>query len=355
MVKRPRTEQALEDAMGQLELQCRATEDAHSQARAILDSTGDAMLVIAPDTRLEAMNRRFEELFGISPQEVLGKPLREFLPRMESIFEDSGTVAEMILRIDGTGGERTMVARQRRPVKRELQLDSTPVLAPDGALLGRLFVFRDVTHQREVDRMKSEFVSLVSHELRTPLTAIGGFVDLLLEGTGEDEPTETQKELLGVVKRNSRRLTALIEELLDVSRIEAGRMDLKTEPVDLTAAVNEVARLFGEQFAQKQQTLLVDIAPALPHVLADPERLAQILVNLLSNANKYTPPNGRITVMARESGAPGAVTVSVADTGIGLSAEDQSRLFTRFCRAGDQAAKHAPGSGLGLWIARSLV
>jgi signal transduction histidine kinase len=220
--------------------------------------------------------------------------------------------------------------------------------------------------------MKSEFVSLVSHELRTPLTAIGGFVELLLEGTGEDEPTETQKELLGVVKRNSGRLTALIEELLDVSRIEAGRMDLKTEPVDLAAAVNEVARLFGEQFAAKEQSLLVDIDPSLPRVLADPGRLAQILVNLLSNANKYTPRNGRITVTAREDAAAAAlnevaaapvapavggplVTISVADTGIGLSAEDQTRLFTRFFRAADQAAQHTPGSGLGLWVARSLV
>jgi signal transduction histidine kinase len=368
MVNKRQTEPRLQDTLRELELQCRATEGARSEARAILDSTGDAMLLVAPDARLGAMNRRFEEFFAIDPEEVLSKPLAEFLPRMESIFEDAGTVAGMMLGVDDAGGERTMVAHQRWPVKRELQLDSTPVLAPGGALLGRLFVFRDVTHQLEVDRMKSEFVSLVSHELRTPLTAIGGFVDLLLEGEGEDKPTETQKDLLWVVKRNSQRLTALVEELLDVSRIEAGRTDLRIEPVDLWSAVSEAARLFEDQFAGKEQVLLVDLDPTLPRVLADPERLTQILVNLLSNANKYTPRNGRVTIAARESAASAGetvasglagggrfVAVSVADTGIGLSAEDQTQLFTRFFRARDQAAKSAPGSGLGLWIARSLV
>ena len=261
-----------------------------------------------------------------------------------------------------------MVAQQRWPAKRELQLDSAPVPAPGGGLLGQLFIFRDVTHEREVDRMKSEFVSLVSHELRTPLTAIGGFVDLLLEEEGEDAPREAHKDLLRVVKRNSERLTALIEELLDVSRIEAGRVDLKPQPVDVAAAVHGVVQLLRDQFAQKEQSLVVDIDPALPRVHADPGRLAQILVNLLSNANKYTPRNGRITVAAGEAAAPAGagatprplggerpVTISVTDTGIGLSAEDQARLFTRFFRAGDQAAKHTPGSGLGLWITRSLV
>jgi PAS domain S-box-containing protein len=368
MVRQRQAEQRLQDTLGELELQCRATESARSEARAILDSTADAMLLVAADTRLGAMNRRFEEFFATSPDEVLDRPLAEFLPRMEAVFEDAEAVAGMMLRVDDAGEERTMVAHQRWPVKRELQLDSTPVLAPGGVLLGRLFVFRDVTRQREVDRMKSEFVSLVSHELRTPLTAISGCVDLLLEGQGEDTPTETQRELLGIVKRNSQRLTALVEELLDVSRIEAGRIDLRTEPVDLGSAVNEAARLFSDQFADKEQVLLVDLDPTLPRVLADPQRLAQILENLLSNANKYTPPNGRITIAARESeadavepgtsrlaGDGGFVTVSVADTGMGLSAEDQSRLFTRFFRAGNQAAKSVPGSGLGLWIARSLV
>jgi PAS domain S-box-containing protein len=265
---RRQTEQKLRDTLAQLEQQYVAAESARSEARAILDSAGDAMLLIARDTRLRAVNRRFEEFFGTTPEEVLARPLAELLPRMEPVFEDAAVVAAMMLGAAEAGGEPSMMVQQRRPAKRELQLDSTPVPAPGGGLLGQLFVFRDVTHQREVDRMKSEFVSLVSHELRTPLTAISGFVDLLLEEEGEEAPREAQKDLLRVVKRNSERLTALIEDLLDVSRIEAGRVDLKIQPVDVAVAVHEVVQLLRDQFAQKEQSLVVDIDPALPRVHA---------------------------------------------------------------------------------------
>src|SRR5262249_17140588 len=152
--------------------------------------------------------------------------------------------------------------------------------------LGRLYVLRDVTHQREVDRMKTEFVSMVSHELRTPLTSIKGYVDLLLEGEVGDI-SEEQQDFLTIVKNNADRLVALINDLLDISRIEAGRVELRRTALDLTHVVSGVATMLGPQFEAKRQRLVLKLPSVLPAAWADHDRVTQIVTNLLSNAYKY--------------------------------------------------------------------
>lgn len=203
----------------------------------------------------------------------------------------------------------------------------------------------------EVNRLKTEFVTLVSHELQTPLTSITGYVELLLEGQ-VGTLAEAQREYLGIVKRNAERLVALIHDLLDISRIEAGKVELKRTALDLVPLIQEVARSLRPQIEAKGQRLSIDLAEALPALSGDADRVTQILTNLLSNAHKYTPPGGSITITAQAE--EGRVRVDVQDTGIGLSPDDQSRLFTKFFRAQHGATQGVGGTGLGLAITRAL-
>jgi signal transduction histidine kinase len=210
----------------------------------------------------------------------------------------------------------------------------------------------EATRANEVNRLKTEFVTLVSHELRTPLTSITGHVELLLEGQG-GTLTEAQRESLGVVQRNAEQLVAMIEDLLDMSRLETDRLELKRTTLDLGRLIREVASSLRPQIEAKEQRLTLHLAEELPAVSGDDDRVTQILTNLLSNAHKYTPPGGSITITAR--GEAGHVRVSVQDTGIGLAPDDQARLFTKFFRAQNRGTQGISGTGLGLAITRALV
>ena len=202
----------------------------------------------------------------------------------------------------------------------------------------------------EANRLKTEFVSMVSHELRTPLTSIQGYADLLLE---DERIAEAHRESLTIVKNSSDRLLGLINDLLDLSRMEAGRLDLHRTSLDLAHLIPEVAGTLRPLIEAKRQRLRLDLGEALPAVWADADRVTQILTNLISNAHKYTLAEGSITVAARRD--DGFVRVDVSDTGIGLSPEDQAQLFTKFFRAHDRSSQAGGGTGLGLVITRSLV
>jgi signal transduction histidine kinase len=203
---------------------------------------------------------------------------------------------------------------------------------------------------QEANRLKTEFVSMVSHELRTPLTSIQGYAELMLE---DEQIAEAHRESLTIVKKNSDRLLGLINDLLDVSRMEAGRVDLHRTSLDLAHLIPEVAGSLRPLIETKRQRLRLDLGDALPAVWADADRVTQILTNLISNAHKYTLVEGSITVVARRDN--GFVRVDVSDTGIGLSLEDQAQLFTKFFRAHDRSPQAGGGTGLGLVITRLLV
>lgn len=333
--------------------QYQAAEAARSETRAVLDATGEGIALVAPDRRFLTVNRRFAELFGVEPGAVVGHLFDELQELVERIFADPGAVRALV---SGTAADRaqrfTETVVQRWPARRELELSSTPVENTAGQPLGRLYAFRDVTREREVDRMKSEFVALVSHELRTPLTSIKGYVDLLL--TDEvDELTEEQRAFLQVVAHDTNRLARLIRDLLDIAHIESGQLELKSADVDLDQVIREVAASFRPQVTRKGQRLVVRVAEGLPTIWGDQDRLAQILINLVSNAHKYTPEGGQITVVARPEGD--MVRITIEDTGIGLSEEERAQLFTRFFRAKNSTTQEEGGTGLGLAITRSLV
>ncbi len=205
---------------------------------------------------------------------------------------------------------------------------------------------------KEANEAKSQFVSVVSHELKTPMTSIRGYADLIGQGT-VGPVTDEQKEFLDTIRSNVERMSALVSDLSDISRIETGRLRIDLSEVPLSEYVRETAAGMRPQIDAKHQTLVFDLPDDLPYVYSDRARLVQILTNLLSNANKYTPEGGTITVGARLE--DDAVRVSVTDTGVGMSPEDRAKLFTQFFRSEDPAVREQLGWGLGLSVARRLV
>jgi signal transduction histidine kinase len=205
---------------------------------------------------------------------------------------------------------------------------------------------------QEANQAKTRFVSVVTHELRIPMTSIKGYTDLLRQGM-VGPLNETQQNFLEVIRNNVERMSVLVSDLSDISHIETGRLKLSLSTVNLGENVKQVLQSIRPKIEEKQQILTVNLPEDLPAVNADPNRLAQVLTNLVSNANKYTDPDGKIDVRARLEGE--FVRVEVSDTGLGISAEDQPRLFTQFFRSDDPMVREQQGWGLGLNVTQRLV
>ncbi len=286
-------------------------------------SLGDALVILGPDGAVTAANPRAAEL----------------VPAL-SVGTQTGTDAVALpVALHAALTEETTV--EHGP----LTLAITAAPLEDGA--GHVVTVRDVSERARLERLKSEFAATASHELRSPLTSIKGFVELLIESDGL---TPRQRDFLDIVSVSTNRLVELVNDLLDVTRVEAGAIELHPRPTDMAELAREVAQLLRPRAQARDQQLVVDVAADLPRALVDPARVRQILTNLLTNAHLYTPDGGRLTVAARAEGL--TLVVEVADTGRGMTAEDAERVFERFFRTGgDDGA----GTGLGLAIVRSLV
>jgi signal transduction histidine kinase len=203
---------------------------------------------------------------------------------------------------------------------------------------------------QEVDEMKDEFISIASHELRTPITAIRGYTSMFLDGSF-GQLSEQGVQGLKIIDTSTRRLADLVEDLLNVSRIEQGRLEVELGPTPLAELIREtVAEL--SITAQQKGLALTFVAEQSPSVLADRDRLKQVLVNLVGNAIKYTP-HGSVTISLRDDGE--TITTKIKDTGIGIASKDRERLFTKFYRVQNEATHDIVGTGLGLWITKQIV
>lgn len=219
--------------------------------------------------------------------------------------------------------------------------------------LGTVMVFRDVTKEREIDQMKNDFISLVSHELRTPLTAMKAAVSNLLVGIGGGL-SFTQNDCILLIKRNVDRLSRLIADLLDVSRIEAGRIELNKRILDITLLIKEAVLLFQEITAGKNLRLTTHFTPGVESIEADADKITQVITNLVGNAVKFTPSGGEITVKVFKFGE--FIQVDVIDTGLGIPKQDLNKVFEKFYQVTSLGSQEtAKGTGLGLTISRGIV
>jgi two-component system phosphate regulon sensor histidine kinase PhoR len=250
--------------------------------------------------------------------------------------------------------------RADRPAVREIALAGGPdrvirasiaAIREGGVAVGAVAVFHDVTELKRLERVRREFVANVSHELRTPLTAIKGYAESLRDSGLKDPALATQ--FVDVIHRNAERLRLLIEDLLDLSSVEQGQARLALGPVRIAEVVAQAEAVVRPAIDKKRQVLSLRLPDGLPAVQADRDRLAQVLINLLDNAAKFTPDGGRITVGA--AAGEGRVTLAVSDTGAGIPPADLGRIFERFYRVDRSRDRREGGTGLGLAIAKHLV
>lgn len=308
------------------------TEVERKRFETILTEVDDGVLVIDNDDRLILANRTVRTAFNLGENNIIGKPAHELIQQaelLELINEDNKT--------HSSRGEITL--EDGRVYNAHL----TPV--PE---VGYAVTMQDITHLKELDRIKSDFVSTVSHDLRSPLTAILGYVELI-DRVGP--LNETQREFVNRVQFSVSNITSLINDLLDLGRIEAG-FDTRKEIVPMGAILNYALEGLQSRAAEKNQELIGNIPEGLPTIYGNPVRLRQLIANLLGNSIKYTPEGGKISLFAKAEGEQ--LILRVVDNGLGIPTADQPYIFDKFYRASN-VPSDTPGTGLGLAIVKSIV
>jgi PAS domain S-box-containing protein len=329
---------------------------------AIVDSSDDAILSKTLDGTIVSWNRGAEQLYGYTAAEVVGRHVSLLAPddRPDEIPHILRRIAAGE-RVDHFDTVRVRKDGSRMPVV----LSVSPIRDASGRITGASTIARDISERLlareaeaardravEASRLKSDFLAAMSHELRTPLTAIMGFSDLIRSLEVDSAGTvRAPLDWVEHVHRGAEHLVALVNDVLDLSKVEAGRLELELAPLPIASLVSETVGGLRPLAERKSLEIAVDVAPSAT-VHADRGRLRQILYNLLSNAIKYTPDGGRITVTARRDG--GDLRLAVADTGIGIASKDQARVFEEFRQVGDPE-HHREGTGLGLALTRRLV
>jgi signal transduction histidine kinase/CHASE3 domain sensor protein len=317
--------------------------------RAVLDATVDGILLSDRDGAVQLANRPMvaigEEL-GMS----LGQNVLDNLLSIEGRMTDPQRFRETIERLRANPDEASVNEFEVADTARVFLGFVSPVHDLHGGFVGRIWTLREVTRERELDRLKDEFVATVSHELRTPLTSLMGFVEMLRAGDA-GALTADQQRFLSIVHRSSERLQRLVGDLLFVARLDSGGLRLAADQVRVDEVLVEVAETTLPLAGSHELELHVEAAP-VPPIVGDRERLAQVISNLLSNAVKFTPPGGRVD--ARTFVHDGRVVIEVEDTGIGVPPIDQGRLFDRFFRSSNATEQAVPGTGLGLAITKAI-
>ena len=348
-------ERRVEERTCELRESLRQQEILTEKNRAIVEGITDAVIVFDPEDRVASANPAVERVLGLPLDSFLGARLHDIVAQ-----ETGSKVAESALAVFSAFISSRQKIQQGAPLaeckfelgEKTIDASFARVAQHEGEPLNIVAVFRDVTHQAHIDKLKEEFISVAAHELKTPMTALRGYTELLLsESAGKVTPT--QEYFLQIIEANVERLAELANDLLDHSRIEAGMVQLQIEELHLFDLVNEVVQTFQAEIERKGLDLEVQLAPDLPAVLGDRGRLVQLLTNLMHNACKYTPGGGRVGIMARQ--VNGQIQVDVMDTGIGISRQDQEQIFSRFFRADNPLIREIGGTGLGLSIAKSIV
>jgi len=322
-----------------------------AQLLAVLTSMVEGVMVLDHRGYVLQINPALERMFGISRAEARGRPFAELFRHRQLI--------ELV--------EAILQSRKNQEVEIVLPLTSRCLHIEASVAGGErdneaciVLVCHDMTELRHLETIRKDFVANVSHELRTPLTSIKGYVEALLDGA-KDDPDMTA-HFLDIILKQSDRLNLLIEDLLELSQIESGRVSFRTDPIDVHAVIDRALSTIKPLAEKKGHRLVTSVNTVLPSAEGDEDRLVQVLTNLLDNAVKYTPAGGTITVGAGEAPPPRAaepagraIELSVSDTGIGIPEPDRPRVFERFYRVDKARSRELGGTGLGLAIVKHIV
>ncbi|MBI4715558.1 MAG: PAS domain-containing protein, partial [Nitrospirae bacterium] len=328
----------------------------HESARteSVLTHAADGVVMVDETGRVLVMNPAAERLFGMKRKDGTGKDLLSQIgeEHMVALSRDLSSRLE-----DDRGAE--IEVRGEDETRRILRASTALVHNPDGKVVGMISVLSDVTRQKELDRLKQDFVSHVTHELRTPLVAIRQTISLILEKTA-GAINDRQEKMLGIAKRNIDRLNRLINDLLDIQKIEAGKMPIHPDAEEIAPIVDDVIHALSPWATHREIAVGGEVAPGVPRVRVDRDRIHQVLTNLVSNGIKFTGPGGKVTIRVsppiQNPGTPGSfLKVSVGDTGRGIAREDLGKIFEKFQQVGGRESTDVKGSGLGLSIVKALV
>ncbi len=318
--------------------------------QSVVDGATDGMLVMDAEGKPTYVNKRFKDMFGLRDfPEVNGSSvgLGRLLAESASLSSEGAQKLSSLMEItDGMAADTMALAR---PKALEAEVVAYPIRSSERRMAGRTLIFHDVTDERRLQRLKSEFVAHASHQLRTPLASILASSELLLDAGSNPKKREKWVHL---VHSQALRMRNTISTLLNLSQLESGRISLDLTNIDLSSLVNEVIRDARAQ--SNGHEFEVSIPSELRAVRADRAKMVEVLQNLIDNAVKYSPDGGRVTVSVTSAGV-GQVTVQVSDQGVGIREEDLDSLFSPYERASAQANGFSNGTGLGLYIVRSLV
>ena len=325
-------------------------EGARREVSSLALSLDDGLVMADENNRVKFANNRAEELLGFDKERLLSQSLDELEGSISALTSDPARTGEMLRKaLDDPSQMHTLQFTLVKPEAAHIKCVVFPVSTEQGGWLGRGLVFRDVTRETEINQMKDEFISITSHELRTPLTSLVGFAELLVE---RQLDPDTQRRWLDLIRNESLRLSSIVEQLLNVSRIESGRIEFKPDHLNLHDLVDQSLTPVRANPSPKH-TLIEEIPPDLPQVKVDKDKTVQVLRNLVDNAIKYSPDGGEVGV--RASLVNGMVQVSIADQELGISPESLPKLFGKFSRIATTRTAGIRGTGLGLWIVKSLV
>lgn len=338
----------LSDMQRKLQLDLTLAETHRRRTLAVVRAMAEPVLVTDPFDQIVLANPAIEELLGFREEDVLRKGI-------DGVIREE----EIVQTIRETRAADARAADRRRELvigDRVFSIATAPLNATQNKEGSEgnsvVTILRDITREHEASRKKSEFVAHVAHELRTPLSSIRAYVEMLVDGEADDP--ETRKEYYDIIQTSAERLGRLIDNMLNISRIEAGTVRINREPIGVAMIVKEAVDMMRPSADEKNIELTENLTPAMYQVDADRDLIYQAVLNLISNAIKYTPPNGRVTVSTVPQEERNRILIDIEDTGAGIPKEDLPRMFEKFFRV-EANKKLAKGTGLGLNLVKKIV
>ncbi|MBU1083616.1 MAG: ATP-binding protein [Candidatus Omnitrophota bacterium] len=333
-----KSEQLLERKYQKISLEKKQTES-------IMRSVSEGLVVVDKKGKVLLMNPAAEKLLDTTKKEKINR----------SIFSDMKDGQMVSFSKDSKDGTKTIeYESDKDETVKTIRSSSAVIQDENGQTVGMVSILTDMTKQKELDKMKNNFINTVTHEFRTPIVAMQKSIQVMLSGaTGQ--LNQAQDKFLSIAKRNLERLNLLIDDLLNLSKLEEKKMSMDAREGSIKDVAEDICETIGTWMTTKSIELVKEFQNDLPPQIFDPNRIAQVLNNLLSNAIKFTPKGGKITVGIRRAEGGKTVEVSVTDSGIGMSEEDSKKVFDKFFQIGERTTTDITGTGLGLPIAKEIV